>query len=209
LRSNENSTEHIIQSLVLILLVTLKFTKSGTVSGYQELLTGNSDFFLLILSAIWSVFSIISGFVQRKIVHKKHSIPFSGIVVQLSFSTMAMMCRISAILIFFAPAFGLFNLLWHWKMGSLDFVNYAIYNLTDNGTLIKANDFFKQINNYDELTGFQLDVFYIVFLIIILSHFFLVTGIKITCSKEFKLRKDYFKKMLHIFHQGKSNTCFA
>jgi hypothetical protein len=68
LRANENATEHFIQSLVLITLIALKFTKTGTVSGFQELLVGNSDFFLLALSAVWSVFSIISGFAQRKIV---------------------------------------------------------------------------------------------------------------------------------------------
>ncbi len=204
LRSNENSTEHFIQSLVLIMLISLKFTKTGTVSGFQELLAGNSNYFLLILSALWSVFSIISGFVQKKIVHKKHSMPFSGIVIQLSYATLAMICRISACVIFFAPAIGLFNLLLHWKMGSPAFVDNSIYDATDYGTLIKAGDVWKQINKYDELTGFQLDVFYVVFLFIILIHFLLVAAIKLTCSKEFKSRKEYLEKILHILHQGKN-----
>jgi hypothetical protein len=202
LRSNENSTEHFIQSLVLILLIALKFTKSGTASGFQELLAGNSDFLLLVLSAVWSVFSIISGFFQKKIVQKNHSIPFSGILIQFSYATLAMTCRISAIIIFFAPAIGLFNLLGHWKMGRLAFVTYAIYDATDNGTLIKANDVWKQIKNYEDLTGYQLEVFYIVFLLIIFFHFLLVAAIKLKYSKEFKSRKDYFKNILHILHQG-------
>jgi hypothetical protein len=214
LRSNENATEHFIQSLVLILLIALKFTKTGTVSGFQELLVGNSDFYLLVLSAIWSVVSIISGFVQRKIVQKNHSMPFSGNVIHLIFAAMAMICRISSFVFFFAPAMGLFNLLGHWKMGNFKFDSgemntVLIYDVTYNGTFIKAKDVWKQINKYEDLTLFQLDVYYIVFLIIILCHFLLVAAIKITCSKEFKSRKDYFKKMLHIFHQGNSNAFSA
>jgi MFS family permease len=206
LRANENATEHFIQSLVLIMLIALKFTKSGTVSGFQELLAGNSNSFFLILSAVWSVFSIISGFVQRKIAQKNHSMPFTGILIQLSYATLAMICRISACVIFFAPAMGLFNLLRHWKMGNLAFTNTIIYDAIDNGTLIKANDVWKQINHYKELTVSQLDVYYIVFLIIMLFHFCIVAAIKLKCSKEFKSRKDYLKKMLHILHQG-NNSC--
>jgi hypothetical protein len=205
LRSNENATEHFIQSLVLILLIALKFTKSGTVSGFQELLAGNSNFIFLISSAVWSVFSIISGFTQRKIIQKNHSMPFSGIMIQLSYATLSMICRISACVIFFAPAIGLLNLLWHWKMTFLAFASYAIYDAAYNGTLIKANDVWK-IKPYYELTHYQLDVYYIVFLCLILFHFLLVAAIKITCSKHFKSKKDYQKKMLHILHQGDFQT---
>jgi len=210
LRSNENATEHFIQSLVLITLIALKFTKSGTVSGFQVLLAGNTDFFLLVLSAVWSVFSIISGFVQRKIVQKNNYMPFTGILIQLSYATLAMTCRIFAYVIFFAPAIGLFNMLGHWKMGINAFGRYSIYDVTDDGTLVDAKDIWKQINNYEELTVYQLNVYYIVFLFIILFHFLVVAAVKIKCSKEFKSRKDYLKKMLHILHQGnKSCTFFA
>ncbi len=206
LRSNENATEHFIQSLVLIMLIALKFTKTGTVSGFQELLAGKSDSFLLVLSAVWSVFSIIIGFVQRKIVHKNHSLSILGILIQFSYSTLAMISRISACVIFFAPAIGLFNLLWHWKMGDLAFESYAIYDVADNGTLIYTNDFFNKINKCEELTVFQLDVYYVVFLVIIFFHFIIVAAIKIKCSKRFKSRKEFLKKMLHILHQG-NNSC--
>jgi hypothetical protein len=213
LRSNENATEHFIQSLVLIMLIALKFTKTGTVSGFQELLAGNSDFFLLVLSAIWSVFSIISGFIQKKIVQKNHFMPFSGILIYLSHASLAMICRISAIVIFFAPALGLFNLLRHWKMGNLNFVfpkdlTFA-YGVTESGTVIDMRNVWKQIKSYEDLTVYSLDVYYIVFLLIILFHFLLAAAIKLKCSKEFKSRKDYLKKMLHILHQGNSNTFVA
>jgi hypothetical protein len=209
LRSNENATEHFIQSLVLIMLIALKFTTTGTVSGFQELLAGNSNFFLLVLSAVWSIFSIISGFLQRKIVQKNHSISFLGILIQLAYATLAMICRISSILTFFAPAIGLFNLLGHFKMGNIAFARNTIYDVRDNETLINIRDVWKQIHNYEELTVFQLDVYYIVFLVFILFHFLLVAAIKLKSSKEFRSRKDYFKKILHILHQGNSHTFFA
>jgi hypothetical protein len=214
LRLNENATEHFIQSLVLIMLVALKFTKTGTVSGFQELLVGNGDFYLLVLGAIWSGFSIISGYVQKKIATKSDSMTFLGIAIQYGYTTLAMICRISAIVIFFAPTIGLFNILGHWKMGNLNFASgkndlILIYNVTESGTLIHVRDIWKPIYKYEELTIFQLDIYYIVFICIILFHFVLVAVIKLRCSKEFKSKKNYFKKMLHILHQGDSFYIFC
>ena len=199
LRANENATEHLIQSLVLIFIVALKFTKSRTVNGFQELLAGGSDVYMLGISAAWSMFSVISGSVQQKIVQKNHSMPFKGILLQFCYSTLAMFCRISAIVFFFAPAMGLFNLLMHWNVGKLPFkINY--YDVTENGTLTEV--VWKQINHYEELTTFRLDIFYISFLLLIPIHFLTVAAIKLKFSREFKSRKDYRKKIFHILHQG-------
>jgi hypothetical protein len=122
-----------------------------------------------------------------------------------------MVCRISACVIFFAPAMGLFNLLGHWKRGNINFASdgYLIFDVAENGTLINVRDIWKPIKIYDELTHYQLDVFYIVFLLLLFVHFIIVAIIKIKCSKEFKSRKEYLKKMLHILHQGNSNICYA
>jgi hypothetical protein len=68
--SNENATEHVIPSLCLILLLAVKCTHSGTVSGLKELWAGGSGHFLFGLSAAWSVRSIILGHVQQKTVEK-------------------------------------------------------------------------------------------------------------------------------------------
>ena len=105
LRSNENATEHFIQSLVLIIIIAVKLTNAGTVSGFQELLAGGNEVFLLGLSAIWSMFSIISGKVQHNLVQKQHSVPFAGKMIYLSIATLAMVSRVSAIVCFFAHGF--------------------------------------------------------------------------------------------------------
>ncbi len=202
LRSNENSTEHYIQSLTLFILVTLKFTKSGTVTGFQELLAGKSDYFLLALSAIWSIRSVISGYVEKKKVQKSNFMSFKGIMIQLGYATVAMVCRISAFVIFLAPAIGLLNLLGHFTLGKLVFLSHTYYDVTDTGNMIAAIDVWKQMNNYDELTVYQLDVYYIAFLLIIALHFVLVVVIKIKYSKDFKSKQDYVKKILHVLHQG-------
>ncbi len=213
LRSNENATEHFIQCFVLIMLIALKLTKSGSVSGFQELLAGNSNFILLVLSALWSVFSIISGFMQRKIIQKNHYMPFTGMGIQLSYASLAMICRFLACVNFFAPSIGLFNLLRHWKMGNLNFVTqndlFLAHDVTENGTLVDIRAAWTQIKSYEELTVYKLDVYYIVFLSFILIHFCIATAIKLKSSKEFKSRKDYLKKILHIFHQGNSHKHIA
>jgi hypothetical protein len=204
LRSNENATEHFIQSIVSIVLVAVKCTKSGTVSGFHELLIGGNELFLLGISAIWSVLSIISGKVQQNLAQKHHSVPLTGIMINIGYATLAMACRISALVLYFAPAMGLFNLLGHWKMGN--FQN-KFYNITENGTVIEV--VWKPIHHYEELTYFQLDVYYILFLLIIPIHFLLVAAIKLKFAKTFKTRKDYVKKGFHILHQGNCLTHLA
>ena len=200
LRSNENATEHLIQSLVLIILIAVKFTQSRTVSGFQELLAGGNTLFLLGLSATFSIFSIITGKVQQNLAKKQHSVPFTGIMIQISYSILAMACRIFAVVLYFAPAMGLFNLQMHWKIGNFQ---QKFYVITENGTLNEV--VWKPIHHYEELTSFQLDVYYISFLLLIPFHFLLVAAIKLLISKEFKSRKDYWKKILHVIHQGNLN----
>jgi hypothetical protein len=201
LRSNENATEHFIQSLVLIIIIAVKLTNSGTVSGFQELLAGGNEVFLLGLSAVWSMFSIISGKAQHNLVQKQHYVPFAGKMIYLSSATLAMISRVSAIVCFFAPSMGFFNLLMHWKFGNSE---KKFYNITETGTLNEV--IWKPINNYKELTGFQLDVYYILFLLIIPIHFLLVAAIKLQFAMDFKSREKYKKKMFHILHQGKLET---
>jgi len=199
--SNENATEHLVQSLILILLIAVKFTQSRTVSGFQELMADGKNFYLLGLSAIISVLSIISGNVKQKIVQKNNFIPLAGIMIHLSYATLAMLFRVAAIVLYFAPAMGLFNLQMHWKMGKLKkrFHDQTFYNYTENRLVEFV---WKPVDHYDELTYFQLDVYYISFLLFIPFHFLLVAAIKLIFSKEFKSRKDYWKKILHVIHQG-------
>jgi hypothetical protein len=201
LRSNENATEHFIQSLVLIIIIAVKLTNSGTVSGFQELLAGGNEVFLLGLSAVWSMFSIISGKVQHSLVQKQHSVPFAGKMMYLSIATLSMISRVSAIVLYFAPPMGFFNLLMHWKMGNFE---KKFYNITETGTLIEV--VWKPIHHYEELTYFQLDVYYILFLLLIPIHFLLVAAIKLQFAMDFKSRENFKQKMFHILHQGKLET---
>jgi hypothetical protein len=204
LRSNENATEHLIQSLVLILIIAVKLTKSSTASGFQELLAGGNEIFLLGISAILSIFSIISGRVQQNLVQKQHSVPFTGIMIHISYTTLAMVCRISAVVLFFAPTMGLFNLQMHWKVGNF---KKTFYEIAENGTMNEV--VWKPINRYEELTSFQLDVYYIAFLLLIPFHFLLVAAIKLKFAKAFKTRQDYMKKVFHVLHQGNCLTCLV
>ena len=89
----------------------------------------------------------------------------------------------------------------HWKFGNSE---KKFYNITETGTLNEV--IWKPINNYKELTGFQLDVYYILFLILIPIHFLLVAAIKLQFAMDFKSRENFKQKMFHILHQGKLET---
>ena len=60
-RQNEKTFEHFFQCLVLIIATLLKTTQTGTTDLLQDLITGATSSYLLVLSAIWSIRSLITG----------------------------------------------------------------------------------------------------------------------------------------------------
>ncbi len=211
LRSNENSTEHLIQTQLLILLIALKFTETNTVSGFQELLAGGQGY-LLLISTIWSIASIIFGHVQSVVVLKGRQDSLIGILIHFFIGLLSFFSRIFAIVLFFAPSLGLFNLLMHWNMGQLSFKDTKgekmISGILENGGLVNVASTWKEVKKYEEMTIWQLDVYYIVFLLLIPCHVLLVVAIKFYCSEEFRVRGGYSKKFFHILHQGTSLFIF-
>jgi hypothetical protein len=213
LRSNENATEHLLQTLVLIVLIALKYIKSNTVNGFQELIAGGDDLFLLLLSTAWSMVSIILGSLQKLQVQKNHYLPATGKIIYFLFAAVSMICRISAIVVYFAPALGLFNLLMHWTMGKLQFKEIVsektFLQMEKNSTLISVGNGWKMIKSYDKMTMLQLDVYYIGFLFLIASHFILATIIKALYAREFRTENNPWKKCFHTLHQGKHKIVFV
>jgi hypothetical protein len=205
LRSNENVIEHYLQTLVLIVLIGLKFTKTNTVNGFQELLAGGDNSFLLITSAAWSTISIILGYLHKLVVQKEHYVPKVGKLLQFSFAVLSMICRVSAIVIFLAPTLGLLNLLTHFESGKLLFKNNSILmqeTQYENGTFGFIKKEWKAFENYDELTGLKLDSCYVALLFMILLHFVMVWLVKVHFAREFKSRSNLLKKCFHVLQQG-------
>jgi hypothetical protein len=76
---------------------------------------------LLGFSSFWSIVSIIVTFTNYYKMTKKQALSLGGFGLQFLFAAVSTLCRISAVIVYFAPSFGLFSLLMHWKMGRIDF----------------------------------------------------------------------------------------
>ena len=206
-KSNESSFEQFTQTVTLFCLTALKFSQTAMVTGMQDLLVGR-DILLVIVSSIWSFISILRTYVQCSAIKKEAAFSFRRFLVHFSFGAMCVFFRITGVILFFAPALGIFNLMHHWKIGSLIFFEKRILvvGVADDGTLISAKNIWEQMKSYSDLIIWELDVYFKAFLAIIVIHFVCVTLIKVRFSKNFWSRKNVLDKVLHVLNQGELST---
>jgi hypothetical protein len=119
MRLNENSTEHFLQSFLLIIIIALKFTKTGTVFGLREMFA-SGNMALILMSSIWSIVSMVLGHLHWMVVKKDDFLPLKGKVCLAVLGLISQVSRIFAVLLYFSPSLGLMDLLMHWKMGALN-----------------------------------------------------------------------------------------
>ena len=204
---NENAFEHFTQVCILIIVIILKNTRTRTVTVLDELFAGGG-FELIVLSALWSFFSLVVGFLAWISLHKGNFLPKRGQIILALFALFSLLARISSVVLFFAPAMGLFNLLGHFTVGHLPTTDDVIvYDLGDNnGTASKD---FKMawgdpVSCYTDLTVFSLEKFYIAFLFLILVHYVCLAVIKFGFALDFRSRKSsssWLEKLFHVLSQ--------
>jgi len=96
---------------------------------------------------------------------------------------------------------GLMNLLMHWKMGQLPAPSkeqFSKYDVTENGTIIYFEDVWIKIENYTELTMFDLETYFIIFLGSIPVHYLMVFACKFCFAIDFKKKGNETEKIFHI-----------
>ncbi len=212
LRRNEHAFEHFTQVSMLIIFITLKNSNTANKYVLKELL-GNSvleDLFagnsmeLIVLSTLWSFFSLILDYLAWISFSKGTFLPTRGHLILSMFALLSLLSRISSVVLYFAPALGLFNLLGHYTIGSLPTTkDILVYDLGDNGTVSKTfqEAWGKPISSYQDLTYFSLEAYYILFLFIIILHYIGVVIIKCYIYKEFRSVKCWLEKIFHVLTQ--------
>jgi hypothetical protein len=112
--------------------------------------------------------------------------------------------RISAVIVYFAPSLGLFDLLMHWKMGQLEIAHGDLpYDALANGTIVRLHQVWQPIQSFQDLTFLSLKHYYFIFIGMVLTHFLLVALIKLAFAREFRSKRNKCEKMFHILHQSK------
>jgi hypothetical protein len=156
-----------------------------TVTGLHALWTaGKIDW--IMFSAALSVFSLTLGHVKHISAEKCNFLPLQGRLIQMAFATCSVLTRLAAILIYLAPVLGLANLLMHWKMGQLLIEidhsyfsgRYQLVVDVQNGTEIYFEDVWIPTTKYTSYTLWELETYYIIFLVLIPLHLALVFALK-------------------------------
>ena len=114
----ELGLETILQSCLQLTLLFYATSETRTTEGLSEIF-GNevekeSTLALLVLSTIWSFISNVLSHIQGLSSKRRH-FPIMSKIVVAAYSFFSITTRVMAIVIFFSPSLGLFNLLQHWK----------------------------------------------------------------------------------------------
>jgi len=196
LRLNENSTEHFIQAIFLIILILLKFSDTSTVTGFQDLFA-SKEILLLTLSALWSNISIVLGNVNASIIKKNNFMPKLGKLLTALFSLISHFGRVSAVIFFFSPSLGLMNLLMHWKMGTkLVKMNsqLLIYDANTTSNFFFFEKMWIPVETASELTILSLETQFKIFSGLVVLHFLAMFIIKKKFSDGFSAHQSMTKK---------------
>eukprot|EP00092_Neocalanus_flemingeri_P028074 GFUD01030481.1.p1 GENE.GFUD01030481.1~~GFUD01030481.1.p1 ORF type:complete len:932 (-),score=145.52 GFUD01030481.1:109-2904(-) len=182
---NDNNFEHFSQVVVLVLLVALLFTQTATVGGLQDLFTTGSDsIFLIVLSAVWSTKSLVTGHLAQWVGRKNGFVAMKGKILLSTYFILCIMSRLLAFLLYLAPSMGLLNLLGHWKMGSIPFVDGKsplIYDVEIVESELKKTNLqsvWRPLTDYSDLTGNSLQMIYLGLIIFFTIHWALIALIR-------------------------------
>ena len=160
LRSNENITEHLIQVVVNLLLILISKSKTTTASVFiAEYVVNQVKESFLITSTAWSMFSLIRGQISLHTSKKNHYVPFLGkFVVLILYYTTTTLARVWAIVLLFTPYLGLFDTLHHYNHGSKQAwpqkADWAVFDISPNGTVIWFNELWNAEYKYDSIDQF-------------------------------------------------------
>ena len=209
LKMIEAMSENTVQVSLLLFVILLKFSKTNTILGLENLFSGD-ELEYIFLSAIWSLVSKVIGEIKWQATLKNYYIPLKGKLILFVFFLIAIVTRTFAILLYFAPSMGLFNLLSHWKMGSLKpSTEEKVYSMTENGTVKGFSNTWEVMEDYTELTNWKLESYFKSFVVFIAVHFVIVIVIKCCLDIEFKRRKFFWKKIFHILTQLTCPTVYT
>ena len=149
---------------------------------------------------------------------EKHFVPFTSKILILLWGMIGSGRRILAIVSFFLPSLGLFNILYHFKAEQIPFGIWRKFNKTQNDRIVlyglKEEVIWGDLDRWDftsdpdgligippsyvNYTGTSLATTFGLFFLISEAQFLFHLFVKIVYSKKFSKKNDYLNKFLHL-----------
>ena len=134
----ELGLETILQSCLQLTLLFYAISDTRTTEGLSEIFGKDLDkelaLTLLVFSIIWSFISNVMSHIDG-LSSKRRWFPMISKIVVAAYSFFSITTRIMAIIFFFSPSLGLFNLLQHWKGEQHQWHPHLIENFVSNKTV--------------------------------------------------------------------------
>ena len=188
LRATEACIEFPMQGILILIIASLILSETST-TGSNKAMWSEENFALFVTSGFWSLISVALSGVANLVADKNGFLSMKAKIVFFIFYLFGICQRIGAVLLFFAPSLGLFNLLYHWKMGKIPLQQTQLFydvNATTHEH-IYFSEIWKPIDDYTDLTLISLGTAFICFLVSLLLHFFCVLLVKQKVNKIAKL----------------------
>ena len=185
-----------------LILLFLTVTETPTTGGLESLFKKSNDLYLG-LSVAFGLRTVYMAYLKTVAVEK----PYFGLTskfVLFTWIIVSATLRLMTLMLYFAPGFGLFSTLHHWRREQIPFAGQYRDQIQTNGTLYlyKMNitkDQWNAIDRYDyddkkgvhysEYTVVSLDWYFIYFWIIIMVHTSFNIVLKLAISLSFRFDK--------------------
>ena len=214
---------------ILLLLVAVSNTST---TGGLEAFFKQSSFMgimmdsraVLALSVSWSLRTCMALHL-KSITAEKGFIKITSKIAVFLWAMFATLRRVLAIVAYFIPSLGLFGILHHWRAEKIPFRIRLAYarsiSPSDEIRLYGLNKthLWSQLDRwnytnpdkpnappYSTYTGFSLQQSFFVFMLMTGIHFLALGIVKILTSEEFRARKNYFDKFLHLIQSLSIST---
>ena len=182
LRANENVLEHLPQLVILLLLILIKKTETTTVPLHLSMNLVPENEFIIYASATASFLSLVRG--QLHLIESKKNgyLPSIGKLFLLAYYIIGTAARVFALLLFFTPILGIFNTVFHNKLGKMGVGAYrvpvygpvkwrtSVFDIDDNGTEISFGELWHDRYKTDELYHLPSYLLVLIIPIIVAVH---------------------------------------
>ncbi len=199
LRANENFVEHFVQLTVFVTVLLAEESETRPVQSVGNIIVESSRSFVL-FTVVTSMLSLVHGHVDYINMHKNGNLPFVGKAILGVYFALSVLGRVFALVIFFTPILGLFNILRMAEIGMLPASNDTVFDINASGEVKTMEEFwllrFKLSAVSDLFSGRPAWLTYLV--IISSTLLFHLTLALVILSKALKLRSfEMWCSLLH------------
>ena len=148
MKRSENALENLLQLIIIILLIGVTLSPTTPLIKIKLLSFIDARNVILYFAAIVSILTIIRASLSQLQASFNGYLPIKGALLYGMFLLLSVASRILASLLYFSPIWGLMPILWHWRIGKLDYhVEIRQLEYSDSG--LRINDVWSKAKDYE------------------------------------------------------------